>query len=630
MIFTKDIALKNIKIIVLLAVVSFLFIASLFRLLDIQIVNAEKFRVKAKNWYWGSSVLEPIRGTIYDRKGRPFTMTTELNGTDKRTYPLGYHAGQIIGFVGRDGNGQAGIEKSQNRNLKGSMGWKTFDRINSKKKMIVAKDGENIHLTIDNEIQNIVDEELESGVKKYGAIRGTAIVSNPNTGEILAMSSYPFLDPNEKRSKSSANTKNLGISLVYEPGSIFKVIPAIIALEQMVYAPKDQIEHTNNKSYTFMGMKITDHHKTDRELTFDESLTYSSNIAFCQIGSKVGPKNIWEYALNFGIGSKTNLALPAEENGRLWTYGTRQWMPHTHLSMSIGYNVMTTPIQILSVYNTIANDGLKINPYIIAKTTDAHNKTLSKKEQKPYMFRRIGSESSFLKLKDMLQNVVDSGTAKSAQVEGVEVCGKTGTSEKLTSEGYSNTEHYTTFVGFLPKKNPELSCIVVYDAPDIRYKFASQSSAPTFQKIITRIINNYNTHFSEKIKKSIPKDTINIPDVVGMEKWPALDLLKKEGFKYQIFGDGQIIRRQSPKSGEHIGINKKITLILNNNDKEVHEDSEVPNLEGLSVRDAVRLTMKSGYEPFVVGSGIVYKQEPSSGDFEKGSLIKIYAKGAGQ
>lgn len=627
MIFNKDIAFKNIKIISLLVGVSFLFIVAFFRLLDIQIVNAEKYRAEAMNSYWGSDILDPTRGIIYDRKGRPFTMTTTKDGIDKRNYPLGYHAGQVVGFVGKDGDGLAGIEKSQNKRLKGSQGWKTFDKINSKKKMNVAKNGENIHLTIDSEIQNIVDEELENGVKKYGALRGTAIVSDPNTGEILAMSSYPFLDPNKKRVNGETTVKNLGISLVYEPGSIFKVIPSIIALEQMIFSPTDKIKYTDNRTHTFMDMKITDSHKSDKELSFDEAFTQSSNIGFCQIGTKIGPKSIWEYALNFGIGSKTDIELPGEETGRLWTYGTSQWKAHTHISMSIGYNVMSTPIQILSMYNTIANNGLKMNPYIISKITDEKGKIVEQKEHKMFRFRRIGSEASFLKLKNMLQNVVDSGTAKSAQIEGIEICGKTGTSEKLTKDGYSETEHYTTFVGFLPKKNPELSCIVVYDAPDVRYKFASQSSAPTFKRIVTRIINNYNTQFSERIKASSPKDTVVVPNVVGLDKWPALDSLKKHGFEAQILGNGQTVRRQSPKSGFHVDISKKVTIILNDDIEEKDSRNEIPNLTGISVRDAVSLAMKSGYEPFVIGSGIVYKQEPENGELEKGATIKIYAQG---
>jgi len=627
MIFNKDIATQNLKPLFLFGIIVFLFIVTIFRLFDLQIVNAEKYRTQAKKGYWGSRVLKPIRGNIYDRKGRPFTMTIRKpHGTDKRIYPLGYHAGQVVGFVGRDGNGQEGIEEQKNRDLKGSLGWKTFDRYRNNKKTDNAKNGNNIYLTIDNEIQNIVDEELEYGVKKYGAIRGTAIVSNPNTGEILAMSSFPFLDPNTKRNRVDKSIKNLAISLVYEPGSIFKVIPATIALEKMIFSPTDKIKYTNQKSHTFMGMKTTDHHKTDKELTFSEVLTYSSNIGAREIASKIGAKSIWEYSLNFGIGSKTNISLPGEEKGILWTYGTKNWKPYTHLSMATGYSVLSTPIQMLSLYNTIANNGLKIDPYIISKTTDYDGNIIDRKEQKPYLFRRIGSRSTFIKLKNMLQTVVDSGTAQSAQIKGIKVCGKTGTSEKKTDNGYSSTEHYTTFVGFLPKDKPELSCIVVYDSPDVRHKFASQSSAPTFKKIITRIINNYNTHFSEKIKKIENKDTIIVPNVIGMKKWPALDTLKKDRFEYQIFGDGQKIQKQTPTAGVYIGINKKITLILHNNKKSIN--GELPNLNGLNVRDAVRLIMSSGYEPFVVGSGIIYKQEPISGDLEKGSIIKIYAKGA--
>lgn len=602
------------------------FCVSIIRLFDIQIVRGEHYRNQGRRLVIRSTPLFPERGHILDRNMENLTYNAADGVANRRIYPHGYLAGQVIGYTGKDNEGLAGIEKRFNSHLRGTEGWQKLDRFSLSGIVEHPQDGHNVVLTIDRKIQYIVDAALREGVGRTGAVRGTAIVSNPATGEILAMSNYPFIDPNNP-SQSLDNAKNLAISLVYEPGSIIKPIPALIALEYSIFSPDDLMPDTHLGRRSYFGITITDHTMPvdSKPLTFTQSMAISSNVAFCSLAEKLGRDKMWEYYHSFGIGSRTGVQLPAEERGLLKSAITNQWSNITTIMTSIGYAMQTTPIQLLSVYNTIANKGIKINPYIVKKIVDKDGNIVEDFTPMSYDHSRIGSDQSYLLLKDMLQAVVDSGTGTPAMIENIEIAGKTGTAEKFTAQGYSKTDHFVTFAGFLPTDNPVLSCIVVLDNPKFKYRFAGQSGGPIFRTIIERILANPNLEYSLKIRTKPDKETIVMPSIANTTVQQAREILQNENIRFSVSGRGTHVVNQIPQPGKTISENQTARVILGN--PTTTEIGYVPSLIGMSARKAVKTALANEYVPILQGSGIVVEQFPRPGEtLESGSKLRIIAK----
>ncbi len=602
---------KTIKILVILLVIMFGYIISIGKLAYIQIYKREYYIKYGKKIYWRSKPLIPPRGNIFDRDYENLTYNIKEKNKYTRIYPLHYHAGQIVGFVGKDYQGKSGIELKFNTQLKGTEGWIVYDKYKFFEKIKKPKQGDNIVLTIDKKIQYIADEELEKGINFTKAERGVVIISNPKTGEILAMSSYPFFDPNNPY-KNLKNSKNLGISLVYEPGSVYKVIPATIALEYFYFYPNDIIPETKKGILRLYDVTIRDHEVFGRDLTFAECLVHSSNVGFALIAEKIGPKKLWEYSIDYGVGRKTGIELPGEEKGKIKNYGDKSWSKVDHLYMAIGYGVQLTPIQILTIYNTIANDGLKVRPHIIKEIRNHKNRIIKKYDTKSWEMDKIGSNLTFQRLKGMLKGVVDSGTARLAKIDGIEICGKTGTAEKYINGKYSKSAHYTTFVGFLPMKNPILSIIVVLDNPKTN-QYAGRTSAVIFRNIVKRIITDpeleyYDIIYSSKLAKK-NKKKYQIPDLIGKEVQEAIKILKQENIKFSLIGNGNYVVSQLPEPKLVKEKPKSIKIFLTPKN-EINAEKYTPNVIGLSMREAIRILLKEGYKPIIKGSGVVIKQTP--------------------
>jgi len=398
----------------------------------------------------------------------------------KRFYPNGDLASHVIGRVDFSENGINGIELQYNSLLRGKKGimlnYKDARRKEYSFRILKQTEpGKDLILSIDETIQYIAAVNLENAVKEAQASWGVIIVSHPASGEILAMSSFPESDLNKPLTDLRSLFSNKAIHHVFDPGSTFKIVTFSAAIDSNKIPYSETFDCS--KGYIRIANKtFRDHHRYDI-LSFPEVIIHSSNVGTIQIGQLVGEKLLYERIKDFGFGEKTGIELPAEQRGIL--HPIDQWSRLSLASLSIGYEVSVTALQLLNAGNIIANNGVQI-PFTIIKKGSHPELNEPGQAAAP---KRILSEKTALQIKEMLKRVVTEGTGRTAQVNGYEAAGKTGTAQKINPEtgGYTSSAHTSVFLGFIPADHPVLSIIVVIDDPKGSY-YGSEVAAPVFRE----------------------------------------------------------------------------------------------------------------------------------------------------
>jgi len=555
----------------------------------------------------------------------------------RRNYAFGERAAHVLGFASNDGRGLAGIELIDNRALAGRDGEQFLQRdgrgalrpdVDYEK--IPASDGENLTLTIDEAIQSAAETALKAGVAKAEAEAGIAIVMRPSTGEILALANVPDFDPNGFSKATNDMLRNRAITDAYEPGSTIKVLVASAALEDGAWKPDDKIDAEHGHWNPEKGVKITDTHEYGI-LTFREALEKSSNISFAKISDKIEKRRFYKYLRDFGIGNYTGIDLPGEVRGVLHTPG--QWQENSKRYMAFGYELTATPIQMATAYAAVANMGMLMKPYIIAKR-EGSNGTVT---TEPQEIRRVISEQTCKTLINIMQGVVDSGTGTLVRIPGVHIAGKTGTAQQLVG-GHWSKEHYTSsFTGFFPAEKPEYLISVILRSPKVGY-YGGVVSGPIFREIAMNILEMTGKLPPEA--RSTPKPTemplitegvvdidgIPVPqnnkdsrpvwDVRGMTAEQGRSLLASQGFVVNMTKQGQseptsIIDDVIKCGGDTV----RFALAKPKADAgDVQTTAEVaPNLMGLPMARAIKLASADGFRVKTTGSGSVTKQFPDAG-----------------
>ena len=420
---------------------------------------------------------------------KQFTKGIEWTESKNRIYPGGKLASSILGFVGTD-EGLEGIERDYESYLKGKSGFKLVER-DAKGNILYTlgreisnlEPGCDIYLTIDKIIQYIVESELEQIQQKFQPESVVAIVLEPKTGEILAMANTPSYDPNQFKEFSSSHFRNRAITDFYEPGSTFKVVTASAALEEKIISPKDQI-FCENGNYSIAGHVIHDVHSYGW-LSFQEALSYSSNIAFTKIAQQLGEEELYQYIKKFGFGEKTGIDLNGEAVGLV--RDVDRWSRLSIGAIPYGQEIGVTPIQLASAVAAVANGGVLMKPFIVDEIVD--EKGIIVKKNYITIKRRVISENCAKLMTDLLIDVVENGSGQPAIINGYSVAGKTGTSQKhIPGEvGYSHTQFISSFVGYAPAHNPEVVVLLVIDEPKGAY-YGAQVAAPSFKNITEKIL----------------------------------------------------------------------------------------------------------------------------------------------
>jgi len=417
-----------------------------------------------------------------------------------RHYPQKSFLCHVLGFVNHMGTGSAGVEQQLDRYLRGSPGMME-GRVNAMRqelyirrgRHVPALEGANVTLTIDQNIQYMVEKALDEVMVEHRAEGAWAIVQRISTGEILALANRPGFDLNEFRYAPDLAKLNRAIGYVYEPGSTFK--PAVIAaaLEEKTVSP-DTMFNCENGAWSYKRRILRDYHAYSR-LTVADGLKKSSNILTAKVALTLGDEGLDSYLRAFGFGKKLGIDLPGEEHGIL--HPVKRWSGISATRIAIGQGVAVTALQMLGAVCAIANDGFLMKPYIIREVRSGTGEVMQRTE--PQVVSRPISVKTAQTMRRLMGRVTESGgTGRRARVEGYSVAGKTGTAQKPVAGGYSSSEHMASFVGFLPVEQPEIGVIVVVDNPQPIHT-GGRVAAPAFKQIAGPAIRYLNVPGTESM-----------------------------------------------------------------------------------------------------------------------------------
>lgn len=404
----------------------------------------------------------------------------------ERIYPSGSLAANVIGLVGRDGNGLAGIEYARNKALAGEDGQQTVELGGNGQPIPAAPGrrdppvpGHDLHLTIERDVQWRAERLIARQVGETGAESGTVVVMEPKSGNIVTLATYPSFDPSAPEEAASGNIRNRAVTDVFEPGSTNKVITAAAALEVGGVTPTT--EFTVPSTLTRAGTTFRDSHAhPTHRLTFAGILAQSSNIGTLLAAERVGAQQLYRFMRDFGFGQPTGLDFPGESSGLLPP--VEQWSATTRHTVAFGQGVSVNAIQMASVYATIAAGGVRVEPSLVAGTTDEagtyHDAPAPGR-------KRVVSSETARQLTRMLEAVVsEDGTAPQAQIPGYRVAGKTGTAKRVDPACGCYRGYTATFVGFAPADDPQLVVEVVLQDPK-RGHYGGEVAAPVFQDVMS-------------------------------------------------------------------------------------------------------------------------------------------------
>ncbi len=405
---------------------------------------------------------------------------------NKRYYPHGKRAAHLLGRVNIDEVGASGVEYSCNSVLAGTKGEHLIMKDAKKREyefeiLKEPKDGKDLVLTIDETIQFYAEKELEKAVRETGAKWGTVIISHPSSGEILAMANFPTYDLNNLPRSLTVVDRNNAIHHNFEPGSTFKVVTASAALETNKVTLADSFDCS--QGYISVAGNLIRDHQRYGILSFPEIIIHSSNVGTVQLSHHLDRYSFYRTIKKFGFGKKTGINLPAEEKGIFRE--VEDWSRISTASLSIGYEISVTALQMLQAVNIIANEGVLVPPKIVRRVLNASSKPV----RNPLSSLRIISRETASILTSILREVVQGGTGSPAQIPGYRIAGKTGTAQIFDSSigSYSPEAHIASFVGFVPADNPAFSMIVVIDEPVGSY-YGGEVAGPVFREISKQVL----------------------------------------------------------------------------------------------------------------------------------------------
>jgi cell division protein FtsI (penicillin-binding protein 3) len=502
---------------------------------------------------------------------------------NRRFYPNSQLAANLIGFVGLDSKGLEGIEFQYDALLNGDNRVWAAERDALGREIAMGKvpfekedHYRNIILTIDKPIQHITEAELDRGVEKWGARGGMAIAMDPLTGKVLAMASYPSFNPNQFIQYRSKSWRNGAVSDVFEPGSLFKVFLAAAALEERVVRPSDSF-FCEKGSYTVYDQTIHDTFKHGW-LTFQQIIKLSSNIGASKVGEKMGKERFYRYISAFGFGEKTGINLPGEGKGIL--RHPRHWPPVALDTISFGQGISVTGIQLVTALSAIANGGFLMRPYVVEKITGEKGEIVQSFQ--PEIIRKVVSGETAKKVTMLLHATTEKGgTGEGAVPAGYEVAGKTGTAQKVDSllRGYSENRYISGFMGFAPAEEPKIVLLVIIDEPQ-GGSYGGVVAAPVFKAIVEKVL---------PCLQVVPKGTMVVKNELDStpRKEPPENQPQINGIKVGK-GAGRIV---------------------------------MPDLTGLSMRNALSRMEGRGLIIRVSGNGKVVEQAPRPGTvIERGDI----------
>lgn len=405
-----------------------------------------------------------------------------------RSYPNGPLASHVIGFVNSEHKGVQGIEASMETYLQGQAGYEIIERDRKGREIralrtetIGPRDGYNVVLTIDQVIQHIAETELERAVAEHRPQAACIIVSRPKTGEILAMSCRPTFDPNRPGNASADARRNRTISDVAEPGSTFKIVVVAGALNEGIVNLGDRL-NCENGAFVYAGRALHDAHPYG-VLSVEEILYHSSNIGAAKVALRMGPGRLYDYVTRFGFGRKTGIAIPGEVSGI--AHPLSRWSKLSITRIPMGHEIAATPLQMIMALNAVANGGKLMKPQIIKSVVDQDGVPVLQ-YQPQQVAQTISARATVLMTTALRKVVTPEGTAPRAAVANFDVAGKTGTAQKIENGQYVS-RYYSSFIGYLPAADPEISILVTLDDPAGGSYYGGTVAGPVFRAVAEKV-----------------------------------------------------------------------------------------------------------------------------------------------
>jgi cell division protein FtsI (penicillin-binding protein 3) len=501
---------------------------------------------------------------------------------NRRYYPKKELAAQVIGYAGVENIGLAGIESAFDSQIRGRAG-RILIQTDARRHTVFSRVerpatvGADVELTIDEYLQYIAERELRAGVLENRASGGTVLVMDPYTGEILALANYPTFNPNIFNRYQHAQMRNRAIQEIYEPGSTFKIVTASAAFEESLIKPDTPVDVSGGR-ISFGARVVHDTHNYG-VLSFTDVLVKSSNVGAIKVGLKLGPERLSRYVRRFGFGQTLSPELRGETPGIVWN--PAQLNESALASVSMGYQIGVTALQMATAASSIANGGELLEPHVVR----AIIKNGRRVETPRKVLRRAVSASTAAELTSIMEQVVERGTGTAAKLDAYQVAGKTGTSAKLVAGRYSKSDYNASFVGFVPSRRPALTILVVIDSPHAKGYYGGVVSAPVFKRVAEAALRHL----------GVPPTVNPLPPVLvagNEDDAPGLTPARAAA----------VLEPGAP----------------------VARDGLMPDLRGLGGREALHIATQLGLATQLRGNGIVVDQQPAPGSsLERGAACQI-------
>ena len=504
-----------------------------------------------------------------------------------RFYPGREDAASLLGVVGRNGVGMAGLERTLDRTLRGEtfryMLWRDRKGRRVTPDQITVEGGDGIVLTLDHRIQHLAAEAILDAVIDFGAQAAHAVVVDVRTGDVLAIANVPTINPNDTADLNMTGIKNRAVMDAYEPGSVFKPFIAAAAIEEGLFTTASIID-CQLGHWTIGGKTIHDDHPKGA-ISLSEVIKYSSNIGSAKVAFALGAEQTMEYYKAFGFGRTTGLSLPGETRGQLRDPKTIR--PIELATAAYGHGVTASSLQIAYAMATLGNGGVRMTPRLVKEVRDARGNVREVFE--PEIDRRVISAETAARTVEMMSTVTETGgTGTKANVAGYIVAGKTGTAWKhIEGGGYSSTERIGSFVGIIPANDPRIAISVVVDSPSIGLSYGGIVAAPAFAHIAEGamrlmgvapdpvLLAAHEKPNTPKIEAPevyagrparpelqwVDEGALRTPDLRGLSLREALVTLQGAGLAVRTQGTGRVMR-QVPEPGVTIGIGDKVEVVL--------------------------------------------------------------------
>ena len=560
----------------------------------------------------------------------------------KRYYPNDNFLAHVLGTTNSDGKGLTGVELQYNKYLSGTPGLRIseLDRMSNELPYTISKftspvEGRDVVLTIDKNLQAFAEKAAQQGYIDNKAAQVSIMITDPNTGEILAMANKPDFNPNKPQEgfeefagvtdgdKLQKMWRNRLVNDTFEPGSIFKVVTMIANMEEGLVKETDTFNCSGSKQVGGHTIKCwkTSGHGTQ---TLPEILQNSCNVGFMEIGARIGGTKLTEWIKKMGFGTVSGIDLPGEAKGII---KKAESITESDLAtIAFGQTNTVNAAQYMAAYNAIANGGTLIQPHVMKEIShvDENGAKVIDETFTPIKKENLISEENAAILRDYLERTVTEGGSSKSYVEGYHIGAKTGTAQKVNPENgtYGAGKYISSMGGMAPVDDPKLTVFISIDEPSNGAYYAGQIVAPIGRTLFTDIFNYMETEFPKDDTQGIIKDII-IPEIRGLEIPEAKKILKEINLEYNIEGNGNIITDVKPYPGYTVKEGSKIVLYTGTGGT-YNKIIAMPDLRGYSIESAAKILTDLDIAYDVEGTGVVLKQSIPSGELiSSGTKVKL-------